>query len=65
MNRISEVLLEQGRSQAWLARMMEKSPNTINNWCLNKTQPNIQVLFMVANLLGVESTDLIAKANEE
>jgi putative transcriptional regulator len=61
MNLIGDILSEQGRSQAWLSKVMGKDRNTVNNWCQNKTQPNLRVLFAISDVLNVDIFDLIAK----
>lgn len=35
MNRIREVLEEQGIKQTWLAEQFEKDPATVSKWCTN------------------------------
>jgi transcriptional regulator with XRE-family HTH domain len=59
MNRVLEILREQGRTQAYLSREMGKSQNTINNWCRNITQPTLPQAKRLAELLGCEITDLL------
>ena len=59
MNRLFELLKEQGRTQAYLSREMRKSANTINNWCKNITQPTLPQAKQLAELLGCEITDLL------
>ena len=44
MNRIKEVLKEQGRTQKWLAEKVEKSYVIVPNYCNNNAQPSIEVL---------------------
>lgn len=40
MNRIKEVLKEQGRTQTWLAEQTGKSYVVVTNYCNNNTQPS-------------------------
>lgn len=54
MNRIKEVLVEQGRTQAWLANRIGKSYVVTTNYVNNKTQPSIPVLYQIADVLGVD-----------
>lgn len=44
MNRIKDVLKEKGISQAWLAKKLDKSYNTINEYVRNVRQPRIEDL---------------------
>ena len=54
MNRIKEVLREQGRTQTWLAEKIEKSYVVVTNYCNNNAQPSIQVLRKIAAILDVD-----------
>jgi transcriptional regulator with XRE-family HTH domain len=54
MNRIKEVLKEQGRTQTWLAEKIEKSYVVVTNYCNNNSQPSIEVLRKIAEVLDVD-----------
>jgi len=54
MNRIKEVLKEQGRTQTWLAEKVEKSYVIVTNYCNNNAQPSIEVLRKIAKILDVD-----------
>lgn len=62
MNRIKEVLLEQGRTQAWLANRIGKSYVVTTNYVNNKTQPSIPVLYQIADILGVDVRELLVRS---
>lgn len=59
MNRIKEVLLEQGRTQAWLAGRIGKSYVVTTNYVNNKTQPSIPVLYKISEVLGIDVRELL------
>lgn len=59
MNRIKEVLKEQGRTQTWLADQIDKSYVVVTNYCNNNTQPNIPVLRDIAKVLDVDVKELL------
>lgn len=59
MNRIKDVLKEKGISQAWLAKKLEKSYNTVNEYARNVRQPSIEDLYRIAKVLGVNAKDLL------
>lgn len=59
MNRIKEVLKEQGRTQTWLADQIGKSYVVVTNYCNNKTQPSIPVLGKMAAVLDVDIRELL------
>ena len=59
MNRIKEVLQEKGIKQVWLSEKLGKSFNMVNDYCNNRRQPKLEVLFEIAKILNVEVKDLI------
>lgn len=59
MNRIKEVMSEKGIKQIWLAEQIGKSYNIVNEYCNNRRQPSLEMLFQIARLLNVEVKDLI------
>ena len=63
MNRIKEVLKLQGRSQKWLAERIGMSQIMINNYCNNKAQPKVEVLYEIAKILNVDISDLLISTN--
>ena len=62
MNRIKEVSLDQGRTQAWLANRIGKSYVVTTNYVNNKTQPSIPVLYQIAEVLGVDVRELLVRS---
>ena len=67
LNRIKAVLVEQDKSQKWLAEQLGKSFSTTNAYCCNRQQPNLDTLYRIAQLLSVELRELIVDntKNEE
>jgi putative transcriptional regulator len=59
MNRIKEILSEQGRTQTWLAKKIERSYVVTTNYCNNKTQPSIPILCKIASALKVDVRELL------
>lgn len=59
MNRIKDVLKEQGRTQTWLADQIEKSYVVVTNYCNNNSQPSIPVLRDIAKALDVDVKELL------
>lgn len=59
INRIKDVLKEQGRTQTWLADKIGKSYTVVTNYCNNNAQPSIQVLRTIAQLLSVDVRELL------
>ncbi|MBO6880833.1 helix-turn-helix transcriptional regulator [Winogradskyella sp.] len=59
MNRIKEVLEEKGIKQVWLAEQLGKSFNTVNGYVQNRSQPSLEVLYEIAQILNVKVSDLL------
>lgn len=64
MNRIKEVLEDQGRSQRWLADKLGKSYNMVNAYVQNRQQPKLEVLYEIAELLGVSAKELLTEKKD-
>jgi len=58
-NNIKTVLEKQGRSQVWLAKAIDKSVNTVNAYVQNRTQPSLDILYKIAEVLNVNPKDLL------
>lgn len=61
MNRIKEVLVTKGIKQVWLAEKLSKSYNMVNSYVQNRTQPSLEILFQIAEILEVDAKDLIGR----
>jgi putative transcriptional regulator len=64
MNKIKEVLQHKGIKQTWLSEKVGKSLNVINDYCNNKRQPSLEVLYRIADVLDVDIADLLEKSNK-
>lgn len=64
MNRIDEVLEEQGRTKKWLAEKLNRSQNTVTNWTNQKSQPSLEDIIKISKLLSVEISNLIIDTNK-
>lgn len=59
MNRIKEVLEEKGIKQTWLAEKLGKSFSIVNAYVCNRRQPSLETLFQIAEILNVETVNLL------
>jgi transcriptional regulator with XRE-family HTH domain len=59
MNRIKEVLERKGIKQIWLAEQLGKSYNMVNSYVQNRSQPSIEDLYKIAEILTVDVTELL------
>lgn len=65
LNRIKEVLDEKGISQTWLAKKLDKSFNSVNSYVCNRSQPNLETLLQISQILNVDMKDLIADQGQK
>ncbi len=59
LNRLKVVLVEKKRTSKWLAAELGKNPSTVSKWCTNVSQPDLQTLNRIAELLDVDIKELI------
>lgn len=59
LNRIKVVLVEKRRTGVLLAEQLGVSPVTISKWCSNTTQPTLQTLDKIAELLEIDMRELL------
>ena len=64
INSIRVVLVEKKRTSKWLAGELGKDPATISKWCTNSSQPDLQTLTKVAQLLDVDISELLNKTEK-
>ena len=64
INRIKVVLVEKKRTSKWLAGELGKDPATISKWCTNSSQPDLQTLTKVAQLIDVDISELLNKTEK-
>lgn len=59
INRLKVVLAEKNRKGKWLAEQLGKNEATVSRWCSNTAQPSLEMLVKIAELLNVETKDLL------
>jgi transcriptional regulator with XRE-family HTH domain len=59
LNRIKAVLKERGIRQTWLAKKLGKSYNMVNSYVQNRSQPSLEDLNKIANILNIDIKELI------
>lgn len=64
LNCIKEVLDERGISQTWLANKLGKSFNSVNAYVCNRTQPNLETLLQIFQILNVDMKYLISETTD-
>lgn len=58
-NRIKAELAERNLTSKWLANVLKKSENTVSRWCSNRTQPSLEQLQAIADVLNTDIRSLI------
>ena len=61
INRIKVVLVEKKRTNKWLAEQLGVNPSTVSKWCTNSSQPDLNSLLKISDLLGVDIKELIVR----
>ena len=59
INRIKVVLVENKRTNKWLADQMGKDQTTISKWCTNTAQHSLETLVEIAKIIGVDVRELM------
>ena len=63
LNRIKGALADAGKTGVWLDGQLGKDPVTVSKWCTNTTQPDLQTLAKISDLLQVSMRELIVNKN--
>ena len=63
LNRLKAVLADSGKTDKWLAEQLGKDYVTISKWCTNTTQPDLQTLAKISELLKINIRELLVNQN--
>lgn len=61
--RVKELMAENGYNQTQLAEKIGVKQNTVSAWLLNKKQPSITSLWLLADHFGVDIDYLVGRKN--
>ena len=61
INRIKLVLVEKKRTNKWLSEELGVTPSTVSKWCTNSSQPDLNSLLKISDLLEVDIRELIVR----
>lgn len=59
LSRIKVSLAYAGNTGVWLAGQLGKDPVTVSKWCTNTTQPDLQTLAKISDLLKINIRELL------
>ncbi|MEG0890579.1 MAG: helix-turn-helix transcriptional regulator [Bacteroidales bacterium] len=64
INRLKVVLVERKKTGKWLAEQLGKDPSTVSKWCSNSSQPSLETLDKIAEVLEVDRRKLLNKSGK-
>jgi DNA-binding XRE family transcriptional regulator len=60
-NRVKDAIDQRGAKQNWLAEQVGITNNAMSAICSNKSQPRLETLFKIAEVLKVDVCELLDK----
>ena len=54
LNRLKVILAEKKKTNKWLAEQLGCAPTTVSKWCTNSSQPSLEAIEKIANLLDID-----------
>jgi len=64
INRVKLALVEQNRTGKWLAETLKKNETTVSRWCTNESQPSLETLVEIAEVLDIDVKDLLVSTKK-
>ena len=64
-NRIKVMLAERNQTNKWLAEQIGKDPATVSKWVTNASQPSLEMICKMAEVLKCNYTELIRDVEEQ
>lgn len=64
INRIKLALVEKKRTSKWLSEQLKRDPTTISKWCTNTSQPSLETLLEIADILEIDIKELLNPSRE-
>ena len=58
-------MIENGKTNKWLAEKLNKNGTTVSRWCTNEVQPSLDTLLQIANLFDIDVKELINSTLDE
>ena len=59
LNQLKLVLVKKKKTNKWLAEQLGVNQATVSKWCTNTSQPPLETLIQIAQLLNVDVKELI------
>ncbi|MCH5686371.1 helix-turn-helix domain-containing protein [Niabella sp. W65] len=58
-NRLKVILVEENKTNKWLAKQLNRNETTVSRWCTNEMQPPIESFYEIAEVLNIDVRDLL------
>lgn len=65
INRVKVALVEQNKTGKWLAEQLNKNEATVSRWCTNESQPSLETLIRIAEVLNIDVKDLLISTKKD
>ena len=65
LNRIKAILAEKSLSNKWLSEKLGVGQATVSKWVTNSSQPSLDMLIQIAQVLDVDIKELIRVPNND
>ena len=62
LNRIKQVLAANNKTGKWLCKQLGKDPATVSRWCNNRSQPSLESIDRIAELLKIDRRELLNRS---
>ena len=59
LNRLKVILAEKKKTNKWLAEQLGCAPTTVSQRSTNSSQPSLETIERISNLLDIDYTELI------
>ena len=59
INRLKILLAEKKKTNKWLCEQLGVNPTTVSKWCTNSSQPSVEMLFKMMEVLDVGIDQII------
>lgn len=59
VNRLKILLAEKKKTNKWLSEQLGVNSTTISKWCTNSSQPSIEMVFRLMDILEADISQII------
>ena len=59
MKQLNRIKIEKNKTAKWLSEQVGRNVTSVSRWCTNVSQPDLETLFRIAELLNVDVRELL------